>query len=68
MSQVLVQISAPLLKHLFVTISQPILQITDKTDRLRRGSSEKIILACCLPRSVNELINELNGIFLFTIP
>ena len=28
----------------------------------------KIVLACYLPRSVNELVNELSGISLFTIP
>ena len=37
-------------------------------ERLRRGSSEKTILACYLPRSVNELVNELSGISLFTVP
>ena len=37
-------------------------------DRLRRGSSKKkIIMDCSLPRSVNELVNELSGFSVFTI-
>ena len=65
---VAVTLVPPLLKHLFVTISQPLLQITDNTDRMTRGSSEKIVFACWLLRSVNELANELSGTTLFTLP
>jgi len=31
--------------------------------RLRRGSSEKIILTCSLPTPINELVNEFNEMF-----
>ena len=30
-------------------------------EKLRRGSSENIILACYLPRPVSELVNELSS-------
>ena len=33
---------------------------------LKARQLRKIILACSLPRSVNELVNELSGISLFT--
>ena len=36
-------------------------------DRLRRGRSEKIILACYLSTSINELVIELSGISVFTV-
>ena len=66
MSHILVQISFAIIETDIFTISQPILQITEKTDDKLRRSSEKIILACCLPRSGNELVNELSGVLLFT--
>jgi len=67
MSHILVQTSAAFIETDIFTISQPMLHITEnKTDNKLRRSSEKIILACCLSRSVNELVNELSGVLLFT--
>ena len=37
-------------------------------DRLRGGSSEHIVLAFCLPRSIIVLVIELSGVSEFTIP
>ena len=36
--------------------------------KVKARQLRKITLACCLPRSVNQLVNELSGISLFTIP
>ena len=37
-------------------------------ESLRHDSSEKIILVCYLPKSVNKLVNELSGVSASTIP